>query len=50
VPWHVGFTSDSGHMAATQRTDPSGQTETSHNWLVQFCPANLVKRQSLPIS
>jgi hypothetical protein len=26
---HVGFTADSGHMAATQRTDALGQKATS---------------------
>jgi hypothetical protein len=29
LSWHVGFTSDSGRIAARQRTDASGQKRTS---------------------
>lgn len=30
--WHVSFTPDTGRIAATQRSDASGQSATSHAW------------------
>ena len=42
LSWHVGFTPDSGRVAARQRTDASGQSQTLRGG-VAAVPASAIR-------